>query len=480
MAPEVANGRYGKEIDVYALGIILYEMLTGCVPFDGESVGEVLMKHLTAQPDVSVLTEPYRNIVAKAMQKDPEQRYRSANEFLAALPPLGTVLPGTSRLPANSRGPKDHAANDVGAGEGPAVRADDRETIVAAVAVDEEPILRALRTGWQKVTTDWHRANMPPGVKTLILVGLVIVMILSWNVWLPMGVCAVVLYGFYRFIRWIVLAASPPNPSKPAESCLVTPPELARTIATPSAAAQAAAVRPSIRDRDRWRRPYEKSLPALVLGSPRERVTDLLGSLLFSTLVVAAMMIVAALFLDFREKEFRPEQLAWLFVTSVAGSWTVLIPSKFWEGTKGENLPRRLLMMVLGVGLGVLAAGTMSLFLVHLTDVNSINDWGPLRHSRFEWPANFYSGGRPLLPAFAAVFGTLFFATRWWKQADPLRATRLSVWSVIWSVFVAIVVAYCWQFPQYWLPMVAGTISIAVQLASPWMHPRERAAMRRG
>ncbi len=50
MAPEVANGRYGKEIDIYALGIILFEMLTGRVPFEGESVGEVLMKHLTAEP----------------------------------------------------------------------------------------------------------------------------------------------------------------------------------------------------------------------------------------------------------------------------------------------------------------------------------------------------------------------------------------------------------------------------------------------
>ena len=50
MAPEIANGRYGKEIDIYALGIILYEMLTGHVPFDGESVGEVLMKHLRPSP----------------------------------------------------------------------------------------------------------------------------------------------------------------------------------------------------------------------------------------------------------------------------------------------------------------------------------------------------------------------------------------------------------------------------------------------
>ena len=40
MAPEIANGRYGHEIDIYALGIILYEMLTGRVPFEGESAGK--------------------------------------------------------------------------------------------------------------------------------------------------------------------------------------------------------------------------------------------------------------------------------------------------------------------------------------------------------------------------------------------------------------------------------------------------------
>src|SRR5262249_10923085 len=35
MAPEIANGRYGKEIDLYALGILLYELFTGHVPFEG-------------------------------------------------------------------------------------------------------------------------------------------------------------------------------------------------------------------------------------------------------------------------------------------------------------------------------------------------------------------------------------------------------------------------------------------------------------
>ena len=71
MAPEIGSGKYNKPIDVYAIGVILYEMLTGRVPFEGETVGEVLMKHLTARPDVSMLPEPYRTIVAKALAKDP-------------------------------------------------------------------------------------------------------------------------------------------------------------------------------------------------------------------------------------------------------------------------------------------------------------------------------------------------------------------------------------------------------------------------
>ncbi|MBX6316002.1 MAG: serine/threonine protein kinase, partial [Isosphaeraceae bacterium] len=71
MAPEISTGKYHKPIDIYAIGVILYEMLTGRVPFDGETVGEVLMKHLTSRPDLAPLPEPYRGIVARALAKDP-------------------------------------------------------------------------------------------------------------------------------------------------------------------------------------------------------------------------------------------------------------------------------------------------------------------------------------------------------------------------------------------------------------------------
>ena len=112
MAPEIANGRYGKEIDTYALGIILYEMLTGHVPFEGESVGEVLMKHLTAEPNLDSLEDPYRELVRGAMAKDPESRFDSVAAMLAKLP----VAQGESPLPMATISAATNTVNNQGKG----------------------------------------------------------------------------------------------------------------------------------------------------------------------------------------------------------------------------------------------------------------------------------------------------------------------------------------------------------------------------
>jgi hypothetical protein len=85
MAPEISTGNYNRQIDVYAAGIILYEMLTGHVPFDGESAGEILMKHLTAPPDLNKLSSPYVPIVGKALAKDPARRYATMAEMAKAV-----------------------------------------------------------------------------------------------------------------------------------------------------------------------------------------------------------------------------------------------------------------------------------------------------------------------------------------------------------------------------------------------------------
>ena len=81
MAPEISEGRYGRTVDIYALGILLYEMLTGEPPFVGETVGEVLMKHMSAEVDVSKIEEPFAQVIKRSLAKAPEDRYETAREM---------------------------------------------------------------------------------------------------------------------------------------------------------------------------------------------------------------------------------------------------------------------------------------------------------------------------------------------------------------------------------------------------------------
>jgi hypothetical protein len=89
MAPEVSTGNYNKQIDIYAAGIILYEMLTGRVPFEGESAGEILMKHLTTPPDLTKLPREYVAVVGKALAKNPAHRYATMAEMAKAVEAVG-------------------------------------------------------------------------------------------------------------------------------------------------------------------------------------------------------------------------------------------------------------------------------------------------------------------------------------------------------------------------------------------------------
>jgi hypothetical protein len=117
MAPEVVNGRYGKEVDLYALGVILYEMLTGRVPFDGQSPGEILMKHLTAWPDLNAVPLAFRPIVARLLEKDPQRRYPSVEELMAEVAgcvPGGVVPQVPPPLPQASSLPPGRSSGDMG------------------------------------------------------------------------------------------------------------------------------------------------------------------------------------------------------------------------------------------------------------------------------------------------------------------------------------------------------------------------------
>src|SRR5688572_2442266 len=85
MAPEIGAGKYDRSIDIYAMGAVLFEMLTGTVPFVGASPSEVLMKHLTAPLPLEGIEEPFATTIRRAMAKDPAHRFQSVQEMVEAV-----------------------------------------------------------------------------------------------------------------------------------------------------------------------------------------------------------------------------------------------------------------------------------------------------------------------------------------------------------------------------------------------------------
>ena len=91
LSPEQARGGMATiQTDIYALGIVLYELLTGRVPFDGESAVSIALKHFQEPlPAVvnptAMVPQSLENIVLKATAKDPMNRYRSCYEMFQDL-----------------------------------------------------------------------------------------------------------------------------------------------------------------------------------------------------------------------------------------------------------------------------------------------------------------------------------------------------------------------------------------------------------
>jgi hypothetical protein len=522
MAPEIANGRYGREIDTYALGIILFEMLTGRVPFEGESVGEVLMKHLTAEPDLSALDEPYRDIVRRALAKDPAVRVNSVGEILALLPGGSPAAPPPPYPPAGRNADAKVNAENRHAGAqyvgefrqaGAAIGGQFPHTAnrKAAAATDtiEEPIWKAIRDGATRLRQHWYGdrvAPLHPLAKAVIVFVLVIVAINFFEISLELVFPVLLCYAVYYVVWLSFLRPSIKRQMGAASATLAGQAASAgdaasaaglntnsapgnRTILWPSPSSAPApapeSAKPVSRKEDKaarrrrpnWRDAARRELAAKPL---REKVSELMGSMMLAALVSAVAACIGPMLLGSQPPSDRWAMHLWLMTIGTLGSWAILVPGKFAEARLEDQVPIRITLLAFGALVGIFGwfvGDTLFLKSPGWEEPLDAN-WGLVSHEMLRWTtARPGEGFAPTLAMYMSFFAFLFLVPRWWRQAEYTREKRISFWWVAVCVFWAWVVHLFWWFPQPTGMMVAGVIATATQLASPWMPPSRRRAL---
>jgi serine/threonine protein kinase len=481
MAPEIGKGVYGKEIDIYALGIILYEMITGRVPFEGESSQEIIMKHLTADPDLSPVPQPYRAIIQRAMQKDPEKRFSSVGQMLGALEhpsqftsPVAGTKPGPGPVPTSFASavpalPVYIGDDDDGIELGPlhenALTAEVVKTGTKAAIggtsprglrkAPDEPIARAFTHGWRRLSHWWNHGPLTTPLKIGLLIVAAVFAIFNGGWLIPIGVVLACVYMVYLGIRLLVQALGASSAPQ-----------------APGLASHRDALRTSDWSPQAWE---SRCRQALCMKTAGDCLGELTGSMLGAAAIALVLTIVMTAIngesIDGSASTFAGP--AWLWLTTTLGSWLVLGMGKFFERSSGEPVKRRFALLVAGLVFGAATFAAASFLMVKLHDGVVARDL--ISHSI----ANSMYGvnGAPKLAAFLAYFGAIFVTVGWWKQTDPLRVSRLRIGPILTTLLAAWVWWLLFGFPQPWGFMLAAAISITVQLAAPWLSQEDRAEL---
>ncbi|MGC1276007.1 MAG: serine/threonine-protein kinase [Planctomycetaceae bacterium] len=485
MAPEVARGRYGREVDVYALGIILFEMLTGEVPFDGESTGEILMKHLSSPPPLDKIPSRIRPVLAKALEKDPHRRTPTVNqlrdEFKAAVRGRSFANDEPQEIP-------EHAFLDRRAGE--YARSYSHEQRRAAARGYADGARRAgvknpcgpragcgRRVSHAYADANRHWPGQKPGEKNwtpVIVIGAVAAFLMFTraghhmmpSIW-EGAILAALAWGVYSAVKWMTPTAAPVRVPVNQGAPAVSMPVAAPNVQSPPLAG-GGLYGPRMQPVAQVRRPAVPTPDTPRTIAYRERASQFSGSMTVAALAAAIITgTLAALgFVD-----DLPSTL--LFGgTAVLGSWAMLGASKAIEGTALPGITRRLWQGAAGVTVGGMAWGLDQFLLADLTGGDG-RYYGLVTHVG---DVSLTSQGEPAAIAYMAFFGLLFALRRWWWQADAYRPKRLKVSSALLTALLGYVLTTILYFPHAWGIVWAIVISCVVQLAAAWAPPGDRRA----
>lgn len=170
IAPEQARGEQpDPRSDIYSLGVVMYEMLTGKMPYDGDTAEQVAMKHITGHPVPPQelnpdIPEELAAITLKAMNSDINARYQSASELLRDLEDFR----------------KQQAAANLGSGS------DEDVEILDVITPDVHPIGKSGELSKEKYARRRRRSRKVSLLSGAcgVLVFLIAVFVFLWNYWL--------------------------------------------------------------------------------------------------------------------------------------------------------------------------------------------------------------------------------------------------------------------------------------------------------